>query len=397
MLHALKLVWNRKASHFLILCELLGALLVLFAVAVVGLTFQRRLALPLGFDYQDVWQIRAAAGDWNPKGGASDGIRPEILERELMEQSSVIAVGRNLFGAYIQGRMQAGVRDAEGRSATMQLEPVGLDFQAALDLSLVAGRWLGPEDEVPGDLSLVINRRTAERFFGNAAAAVDGRLMDMDDVSSVYRVVGVIEDFRSTGELGAADLVAFYHWEAAPPGAPFLTYLVEVEEGAGAAEEEALIRRLQAVAPSWTFEFDRLTDLRDQHLRSGFAPLAAGATVAVFLLLMVGLGLTGVLWQSITRRTREIGLRRAQGATRGAVRAQIVFEMLVLATLGIGLGGVLLVQIPLFGAVPGVEPGTLPAAFALAAAVLYAMTAACAYYPGLLASRIQPAAALHHE
>ena len=43
-------------------------------------------------------------------------------------------------------------------------------------------------------------------------------------------------------------------------------------------------------------------------------------TIAGFLLLMVALGLTGVVWQSVTQRIREFGLRRAKGATIANVR-----------------------------------------------------------------------------
>ena len=47
-------------------------------------------------------------------------------------------------------------------------------------------------------------------------------------------------------------------------------------------------------------------------------PLIAVGLVAGFLMLMVALGLLGVLWQNVTQRTREMGLRRAKGAPGNA-------------------------------------------------------------------------------
>ena len=55
---------------------------------------------------------------------------------------------------------------------------------------------------------------------------------------------------------------------------------------------------------------------RREHLQSQLIPLMIFGIVSGFLLLMVVLGLTGVMWQNVTRRTREVGLRRAAGAAR---------------------------------------------------------------------------------
>ena len=69
--------------------------------------------------------------------------------------------------------------------------------------------------------------------------------------------------------------------------------------------------------------------------------------MAFFLLLMVGLGLIGVLWQNLLQRTREIGLRRAAGASRAEVHRQVLMEQMLLTTLGVLLGTMLVAQIPI--------------------------------------------------
>ena len=53
---------------------------------------------------------------------------------------------------------------------------------------------------------------------------------------------------------------------------------------------------------------------------------------------MVGLGLTGVVWQSVTQRIREFGLRRAKGATIRSVRAQVLTEMMIMTSLALIVG-----------------------------------------------------------
>ena len=76
------------------------------------------------------------------------------------------------------------------------------------------------------------------------------------------------------------------------------------------------------------------------------------ALVAGFLAIMVALGLTGVLWLAVTRRTREIGLRRAKGATRGDIRFQILGEIVILTSFALLPGVLLALQLPLVGALP---------------------------------------------
>ena len=66
--------------------------------------------------------------------------------------------------------------------------------------------------------------------------------------------------------------------------------------------------------------------------------MIAAGIVAVFLLLMVVLGLTGVLWQNVTQRTPEIGLRRAMGAPPGRHPRQILGELLVITTMAVSWG-----------------------------------------------------------
>jgi putative ABC transport system permease protein len=140
-----------------------------------------------------------------------------------------------------------------------------------------------------------------------------------------------------------------------------------------------------------------MAHMRESYLRQGMAPLLIGAVIAGFMMLMVGLGLTGVLWQNVTQRTREIGLRRATGATGADVQRQVLGEILILATLGMGVGILVVVQLPLLDLLGGFRGTSFGAALAGSAALLYALSALCAFYPGRLATRITPVEALHHD
>jgi putative ABC transport system permease protein len=151
------------------------------------------------------------------------------------------------------------------------------------------------------------------------------------------------------------------------------------------------------VAPEWSFGIKPLTQAREATFREFLTPLAAGTIVASFLLLMVGLGLIGVLWQNLIQRTRELGLRRAAGASRTAVHRQVFFEQSILTSLGVLLGAVLIAQLPILDLIAFIRPAVYLGGFLASMAAIYLLSTICALYPSALASRVQPAEALRYE
>jgi putative ABC transport system permease protein len=140
-----------------------------------------------------------------------------------------------------------------------------------------------------------------------------------------------------------------------------------------------------------------MAQMRESSLRLRLAPVIVGAVVGAFLMAMVALGLLGVLWQNVIRRTRELGLRRATGATRTDVHRQISMELLLVTTLGLFLGVLLAVQLPVLDLLPSLSSGVVTAGIATAVLLLYALALAAALYPSWLAGRVQPAEALRWE
>lgn len=406
--HMLRIVWNRKGANALIILEIFVSFLVVFAVASAAVFGWRNYHRPLGYEWRDVWhvQLRATESERPDTAAiAAANARIASLLRELEAMDEVVRAAAGRYPPYVQSSSRMSWNDSAGRERKTEIILATPEFLQALEIELEAGRWFEPADAALHWRPVVINRRLAEELFG--ADDPLGQVIDYgrgDEASSVpeQRVVGVVTDYRKAGELSAPDNVLFeLAWlEPSPAGAaerPMSHLAVKMAPGTTAAFEETLLRQLRAVAPDLSFRVQSLTSRRDVYLRLRLAPLLAAGVVAAFLMIMVGLGLMGVLWQNVTQRTLEIGLRRAKGATRLDVYWQILGEMLTIATLGLLAGALVVVQLPIVGWFGFLDAKTYALAFGASGLSIYLLAALCGLYPSWLAARIQPAEALQHE
>jgi len=173
--------------------------------------------------------------------------------------------------------------------------------------------------------------------------------------------------------------------------------VVRVRPGTPRSFEEPLVKALQATAVDYRFAVEPLFEMKAKYRDRYILPLGVAAVVAGFLIAMVALGLTGVLWQNVTKRTQEIGLRRATGATARQILLQILGETWILTTLALIAGSLLVLQLPLLHVLPFVTARVFAISFMLSLATLYALATLCAFYPSWLATRISPTEALRHE
>ena len=398
--HLLKLVWNRKRSNALIILEIFFSFLVVFLVATLGVYFWDNYRRPLGFSYQNVWKIEVdtKAAEKEPEAVIAGRLKTFArLLREVEALEPVEAAAGSMISPYDQGGWSSNM-EIEGKPVSMDANVASVGFADVLGLELVAGRWFEEADEARAWTPTVVDQDFAREVYGDENPV--GRQFGGGGrgAEKPNRIVGVVREFRKGGEFSAQGNFMFQFLSLEKPS--FFqprTMLVRVRPGTPAAFEENLTRLLQGVAPEWSFQVQPLTQARESTFRTFLTPLVAGGIVAFFLLLMVGLGLIGVLWQNLLQRTRELGLRRAAGASRSAVHRQVIWEQAILTSLGVLLGVVVVVQIPILDLIGFIRLEVFASGLVVSMAAIYLLAVLCALYPSAMASRLQPAEALRYE
>ena len=393
--HLLKLIWNRKGSHGLIVAEIAIAFLVVFAIGAIGFHNWQLYRTPLGFNYETGLHVTIRnGGEWTD----ADGETLEQAIAVLRNMTDIESADALLFGPF-RGWRSVSTYSYGGVKVDAIQNHITDGGAESIGLQLIEGRWAGPEDIGLAWGSATINRRLAETLFPDQSP-LGKNISPPDEDHDNYRemrVVGVFEDFRQMGEFSELGNYVLRRLAVEDYQQRAYSLMIYPRAGAAVSLQEQIMLTLQGIAPNWTLRIDPMSSMREQRLAMVLTPLTVMSLVAGFLILMVGFGLFGVLWQSVTRRTNELGLRRAMGASRQRIYRQIVAEMCLVAAAGLAIGGFIAVQFPMLGTFPELDWPAAIGGIAISAAVVSTLCFLCALYPGWLATQKSPAEALYYE
>jgi putative ABC transport system permease protein len=409
--HLLKLVWNRRRGNLLITLEIFACFLVLFAtLAMIG-HFVDNYKHPLGYDYENVWILGTTLSTLTDLVRDNDEeVKKYTLAfyqalKDMPEIEAVSVIGQAPYttswnSSQFEYRGKR-VRSIQNRASD--------DLPQVLALEIVQGRWFSAEDDGLAWDPVVINRKLCQELFGDEfplgkdisvrqdppQEAASGHVELPASSHREKRVVGIISDFRKDGEFSRPDTYLFHRSVPGRDGG--WEWLIRIRPGTTRAFQETLIHRLHSIHPDWSFEIDPVVDKRATMLQLQTAPMIAGGIVVSFLIVMVALGLVGIVWQDISRRTTEIGLRRALGAAASSIYHQILGELLVITSAGLLLGVLVVVQIPLLDLFGFLSASVYIYALVISLAVIYGVTLFCGLYPSRMATQVQPVEALRWE
>ena len=181
---------------------------------------------------------------------------------------------------------------------------------------------------------MLVTRTLARRLFPDGSAV--GKDVYMSDTSPT-RIVGVIDDLVAPG--GAVDPVRDYSALILPTRVSNGEYVLRTDPARRAEVLDAAVEALNRVDPNRLIgDRNTLSDMRHAFYSRDRAVVWLLLAVCVALLAVTALGIVGLASFWVQQRTKQIGIRRALGATRSQILRYFQTENFLIATVGIALG-----------------------------------------------------------
>ena len=297
-----------------------------------------------------------------------------------------------------------GQRGGESGSVTVYgTTPAYYEIQG---MQLAMGRFLKQTDVDNESYVCVLNETAAEELVGYIDCV--GQTITLDNVT--FTVVGILEDDEDSltsiltsgtyiayipyttlvrvSDTAAREITSFYL--AAPEG--------QTLETAEAAMDAILFERFEEDEDAYSVSSQNMLEEAMDDITSTMSILLGG--IAGISLVVGGIGIMNIMLVTVTERTREIGIRKAIGASRGTILTQFLVEAVVLCMMGCGLGiflswGILQILstvVASTGLVFTLDPGVvmLSVVFCFLIGVIFGL------YPANKAAKMKPIDALHY-
>lgn len=316
------------------------------------------------------------------------------VSRVGMTSDLPLASGYNAASLSIAGRPPADPSIVE--DATLMTADTG--YFGAMGIPLLAGRSFTADDREGGALVTVATQAFARRFFGTESP-LGYRVTFGDPAASDarwYTIVGVVGDVRRA-QLGAEPSAGLYLSSSQDPQRSYAIVLrTSASPMSILGSVRAEVKRLEPSAP--------LADVATMEERVGRSLAQPRLTVllagvfSILALVLAASGLYAVVAYAVAQRTRELGIRLALGASRGAVVRQVVREGMLPALAGLALGGLLALAASraLASLLYGVSASDAPT-FVVVPVLLGGVALLACYFPARAATRVDPATALRGD
>jgi predicted permease len=390
---------NRWLGKSLVIAQLAISMILVVGATLFLRTLVNLYSVERGFDSNGVivLNVRSSRPYEAARGFA---VQRAILERlktvpgiRSASAANVLPIGGGLWtrGVQIEGyTFRADESDSVGFNV------IAPDYFATLGTPLVLGREFDDRDTWTSPKVAIVNESFAHYFFGNAPAL--GRRVTSVDVT--YEIVGVVRDAKYQNLRQPVMKTMYISWLQRNGDQPTrYSYLARVDMDDPMRLTPSLERLVREVDPSLhvrtTLPYATLVD---RSIVTERIMAILGGFFGVLALIVAAIGLFGLMAFQVSRRTNELGVRMALGATRRAMIGLVLRDVagMVVAGVLIGTAAALtlsgLARSMLFGLTP-----TDPAAFVVAASVLGLTTLLAGWLPARRASRVDPLIALRQE
>jgi putative ABC transport system permease protein len=301
----------------------------------------------------------------------------------------------------------ASAKHRDRELSSVNIAGVSANWSVVNPPNMVDGRVFTEQESRSATRVVVINTTAKERLFGDEDALGKNINLTAGNRGGPFMVVGVFKDeasFLSGGERPRIITSIYALNRRLGANTRWISFVVKPRPGAPQDvtidEVTASLRGQRGLRPSRESNFavitqDKLFDVYNKVFGMFFLVMIALSSVG---LLVGGVGVIAIMMISVTERTREIGVRKALGATKGVILWQFLVEAVTLTATGAAIG-LVLGWAGSYGirAFTPVESSVPPLAVVAALATSAFTGIVFGMLPALKAARLDPVAALRHE
>jgi len=261
------------------------------------------------------------------------------VRKVTFSTSTLLSSSSSSRSVYLRDALNA-APDAEGRikaSGPGYINHVRENFLEAMEIPLLAGRTLRPQDDARTPKVVVVNQTFANKYFPNENPIGKRFTFDTKKPDEV-EIVGLAKDAKYTRQRDEIPPTAYIPWRQDVGSIIGVTMEVRTA-GEPTASVAAVREAVREVEPNLPLNNIRTqTEQNDQTLAMERLLAKLVTLFGVLAQLLAAIGLFGVLAYAVSQRTREIGIRMALGADRRDVLKMILRQGMTLALIGVALG-----------------------------------------------------------
>jgi len=393
---------RRRMRNALVVSEMALALVLLTGAGLLVRTFLRLVNVDLGIDPANV----VTMGLRLPNYKYSSAAHQALFYRELLERipstPGVKSVGAESGGANVFFQPQGQPLAAPGQEPTAAYKIITPDFFQAMGTRLVTGREFSVRDAEGATPVAIISETVARRYWPHANP-VGSHLTVLARVYSGQKpgadqpleIVGVVRDVRND-DLWNPEPDVYVPFEQHPAPSVFLVVRTSVPPMSVVPGVRNAVLALDKEQP--VNDIRTMSAIVSETYGAIRFPMTLLWIFAALALALSAVGIFGVMSYSVSRRTQEMAIRMALGASRREVQRMVLREGLQVTALGvaIGLGAALALSRVMTGYVYGIT-STDPLTLVGASLLLTLVALLASYLPARRATRVNPMTALRYE
>lgn len=384
------------AGKGLIVAQVALSFILVLGAGLLVRTFQKLRSIDPGFEQESLLEASLL-----PRPGGYHNLDMKTYEPQLMERISAVPGVRSAsLGGVIPEALSR--KDTVSTSVTdpgvqANMEMVSPGFFRTLGIKLLAGRDFEWTDDAKHPHLAIVSRSLADRLFPDGGAIGRhirfGFLPDYE----ALEIVGIVAN-ASIFDLRDRSGYLVYVPNLQFSGGGQRSILLIRAAGAPEALARSVAREIQSLGHEYAFRTRTAPQLSALILTPERVTATLSGFFALLALLLAAIGLYGLMSYTVTRRTREIGIRMALGARQKGIFWTMLRAGLALVLLGMALGIPCALGASRFLAsmLFGVSPSD-PATIASASVVLLAVGLLACYIPARRATKVDPMVALRWE